>query len=340
MPSRFLPLVAGVASISEAAGRPADRANPVTAREAEAWLRRIVRDPHQPKTRRLAALSLLATGTEWGLRSPEAYARVRPRGPDDGIITEELTLSPSQAESYAACPRRYVFERRLQVGDEATPFLTFGSLIHRTLERAEASAVKAGTPHADLSTALEELDSVWDPSDYGGEPWATAWYRRAVHIVTHLYEHWPSRGVPIALERPLTLEVDGVPWRGKADRIEVEGGAIRVVDYKTGTRVPTTADAAVSMQLGFYVLALQADEGLPGSVDQAEFWFPARTESKTVTVRRFDAQQLDRAVQAMQAAARGIAAEQWPATPNPHCSNCRVRIVCPEWPEGKEAFSA
>ncbi len=342
MPSRFLPLIAGVRSISDASDRPPERTNPVTPLEAEAWLRRIARDPTLSEARRLAALSLLETGSKWGLRPPEVYAGVRERGPDRGVMAEGFTLSPSQAESYAACPRRYVFERRLQVGDEPTPFLTFGSLIHGALERAEATAVETGTPHAELSCALKELDSIWDPSDFGGDPWATAWYRRAVLIITHLYEHWPSLGVPVALERPLSLEVDGVLWRGTADRIELDGGVVRVVDYKTGTRLPTTSEAALSMQLGFYVLALRTDEHITesGPVDEAELWFPARTEAKSVTVRRLDTSRLDRVQEAMREAARGIGAEEWPATPNVHCRNCRVRMVCPEWPEGKEAFSA
>jgi superfamily I DNA/RNA helicase/RecB family exonuclease len=341
MPSRFIPLVAGVGSIADAVTRPPERTNPVTSREAEAWLRRIIRDPGQSRNRRLAALSLLEKGTEWGLRSPRVFAGIRRRGSDHGIITEDFALSPSQAESYATCPRRYVFERRLHVGDEATPFLTFGSLIHEILERSEVSALSTGTPHGELSDALEELDSVWDPSVFGGEPWATAWYRRAVHILEHLHDHWPSRGVPIALEQPLSLDVGGVQWRGKADRVELDRGIVRVVDYKTGTTVMRTADAAVSMQLGFYVLALRADAHIAelGAVDEAELWYPAKTDAKSLTVRRFDTHQLERVVDAMGEAARGIAAEQWPATPNPYCTSCRVRNVCPEWPEGREAFS-
>ena len=341
MPSRFLPLVAGVDSISEAVSRPIERISPVTSLEAEAWLRRIVRDPGEARPRRLAALSVLGRGDDWGLRSPAVFAGSREHGPDHGIVTNDIALSPSQAESYATCPRRYVFERRLHVGDDSTPFLTFGTLIHETLERAEAFAVQAGTPHAELSVALEEFDSIWEPSDFGGEPWATAWYRRAVDIITYLYEHWPSRGVPIALEQPLNLDVGGVPWRGKADRVELDDGVVRVVDYKTGSRIPTMADASVSLQLGFYLLALRANDHIAkfGPVEEAELWFPANTGAKSVTIRRFDVFNLDRVEEAMQEAARGIAAEEWPATPNPYCDRCRVRIVCPEWPEGREAFS-
>ncbi len=342
MPSRFLPMVAGVASLAEAVRRPPEHITPVTSLEAEAWLRRILRDPREGRPRRLAALAVLGLGKAWGLRAPADFAGIREPGPDQGIVAEGFALSPSQAESYATCPRRYVFERRLHVGDDATSFLLFGTLIHETLERAEASAVEAGDRHTCLDVALAEFDSLWEPSDFGGEPWATAWYRRAVEIITFLYERWPSRGVPIALERPLNLNIDGVLWRGKADRIELDNGVVRIVDYKTGSRIPTLADASASIQLGFYVLALRADEHIAqfGSVDEAELWFPANTGAKTVTVRRFDVQHLGRVEEAMREAARGIAAEEWPATPNPYCDRCRVRIVCPEWPEGKEAFAS
>jgi RecB family exonuclease len=227
------------------------------------------------------------------------------------------------------------------VGDDSTPFLTFGTLIHETLERAEAHALKMQTPHAELSVALAEFDSIWEPADFGGEPWATAWYRRAVEIVTYLYEHWPSRAVPIGLEVSIDLEVDGVQWRGKVDRVELDDGVVRVVDYKTGSRIPTLADASVSVQLGFYLLALRSNEQMArsGRIEEAELWFPANTKAKKVTVRRFDIQHLDRVEATMREAASGIAAEAWPATPNPYCDRCRVRIVCPEWPEGREAFS-
>jgi hypothetical protein len=141
---------------------------------------------------------------------------------------------------------------------------------------------------------------------------------------------------------PLELDIDGVRWRGKADRIEVDRGIVRVVDYKTGSGIPTTSDAAVSMQLGFYVLAVRSDQFIidHGPANEAEMWFPAKLDSKSLTVRRFDTSRLDGVVESLKSAGRGIKAEQWQAIPNPHCRSCRVRIVCPEWPEGREAFSA
>jgi RecB family exonuclease len=228
------------------------------------------------------------------------------------------------------------------VGDDTTPFLIFGSLIHEVLERTEASAVRTGTNHASSAEAQQTLDALWDPSAFGGEPWAAAWHRRAVQILTYLYDNWPSRGVPVALEQPLTLDIDGVTWRGKADRVETRNGTVKVVDYKTSSSVPRTDEAAVSMQLGFYVLALRRNSDVRawGTVEEAEFWYPARTDTKNITIRRLDPLQLSTIEETMQRVAAGIAAEDWQATPNQRCSSCRVRGICPEWPEGREAFAS
>ena len=60
VPSRFLPLVAGVA-MDEAIHPPEPWAHPTTPLEAEAWLRRMLGDPSAPLVDRLAAAASLVT---------------------------------------------------------------------------------------------------------------------------------------------------------------------------------------------------------------------------------------------------------------------------------------
>ncbi|MCP5069673.1 MAG: ATP-dependent helicase, partial [bacterium] len=62
VPSRFLPLVAGVATLADLDSTRPDRGDPVSAREAEADLRRIVADPTASAPGRLAALAALSDG--------------------------------------------------------------------------------------------------------------------------------------------------------------------------------------------------------------------------------------------------------------------------------------
>ncbi|MFH1329810.1 MAG: ATP-dependent DNA helicase [Actinomycetota bacterium] len=341
-PSRFLAPAAGVRTVGEAARAPSEPAEPSTPLEAEAWLRRLLADPEQPTPRRLAALGVLVGPATRRARPPEELAGVLEPGPDTGLIPADLALSPSQADSYLKCPRRYAFEHWLQVGAEGSVYAGFGSLVHAVLEEVEGQALDAGEAHGTLAAALAALDRRWDPAPFGGGAWADAWRRRADDVLRHLYEQWPGKGRVAAVEQPLSLDVAGVRWRGRADRIEVRPGEpprLNIVDYKTSRNAVSVDDAAASVQLGFYLLAVAADPRLSalGEAAGAEMWFPA-ARTKKVTTRPFDPARLGEVGGRMTLAAEGIRAERWDPLPGSHCRNCAVRLVCPAWPEGREAY--
>ncbi len=340
-PSRFLPLVAGVGTAAAATLRPTEDAEPTTPLDAEAWLRRMVRDPARAEPARLAALAALVGPGSWRKRPPEEFAGVLEAGPDHGLIPEDVALSPSQADLYLTCPRLYAFRRRLGVDDAGSRFASLGTLVHAVLESVEGAALAAGEAHGTLETALADLDERWDPSLFEGGEWAAAWRRRAETILRHLYEHWPSEACVAAVEFPLRLDVENTLWRGRADRVEISNGSVHIVDYKTGANAYPVEDAAVSVQLGFYALAAAADPEIAslGTVDAAEFWFPA-VSTKGVTTRPLCLERLPEVEELMRLAASGIRAEDWTPTPGSHCRTCGVRRVCPEWPEGREAYLA
>jgi superfamily I DNA/RNA helicase/CRISPR/Cas system-associated exonuclease Cas4 (RecB family) len=337
-PSRFLARVADTPSAAEAMVEPPAAATPTTPLESEAALRRSLRDPAAPAATRLGALTVLAAGGD-RLRDHDTFAGAREPGPDVGLISGELRLSPSQADAYTTCPRRYVLERRLHVGDEGTVYLAFGTLIHDTLEEAEKAAADRGDVHASLQEALEALEACWDPTPYGPGPWSEAWHARAVTTLHFLYGNWPTDSLPaIALEHDVELEMGGVAWRGRVDRVEGDGRSVRIVDYKTSRSPASLEEAAESIQLGFYAMAL-ADNPVGGSEPtSAQFWYPAKTDTKAVTTRDLDLGRLGEVASKLESAAAGIVSEDWVPRPGPHCQRCRVRSICPAWPEGREAF--
>jgi superfamily I DNA/RNA helicase len=339
IPSRFLALVAGTATVEEAVTPPPQRRTPVTPQEAEAAMRRLMTDPAVGAAERLAAVAVLVEAGGETLRSPDHFAGVRRRGADAGIIPPDVRLSPSQAEAYSACPRRYVLERWLRVGDETSLYAEFGTLVHRVLELTEREALEAGAAHGTVERAIAVLDDEFDAGVFGGGPIADAWYRRAVAGLSHLYEAWPSRGAVVDLERHLVLDIDGNSWQGYADRVETDGLGMKLVDYKTSKAPPSVAEVATSLQLGFYLLALAADEGLAhhGPPQSAEMWFPL-SGAKSLTTRSFDPDRLEEVRAELFDITRRIKSEDWEPQPNAGCDRCRVRLVCPAWPEGREAF--
>lgn len=337
-PSRFLVAASGAQGLSEI-GRPVDvEHEPVTVAEAETRLRRLASDPGAGLPQRLAALSVLAKSPKkaW---SAKRFAGVAEKGPDRPILGNTLTMSPSQADGYNRCPRLYAIERRLRIGDPTSPYMHLGSLIHKALEDAERKIVGTGVAHNSLESALDALDHAWGQVDFGTPQQDKAWREKAERVITKLYETWPmSDAVPVDLEREVTMDIDGVRWRGVVDRLEQSSDGYRVVDYKTGASAPTIEEAAVSVQLGFYALAVNASSEGPNVV-AAELWFPAKS-SKSLTIKSLDMRRLDEVEEAMRDVTAKIAAENWDPIVSVACNKCAYKSSCPAWPEGRGAFVA
>ncbi len=335
-PSRFLVAASGAASINDL-GPPGEAERPpVTVMEAEVAMRRTVLDPSRPSPERLAATRVLAAPDEaWW--EPSAFAGVPEPGPDQPIIGPGLRLSPSQADSYATCPRRYALERRLRLGDPGSPYSQFGTLVHRALELAERSIVGTGRPHAELESVIEEVEGVWAAeADFGTPELDAAWLGHAIEAVTKLYANWPSpHGEPVDLELQVEMVIDGTPWVGVIDRLERLGDSFKVVDYKTTKNPPTIADAAASIQLGFYALAVADKTG--ESVSAAEMWFP-RSDTKKVSTRSLDMSSMADLEDEMTRVTAAIKSEAWEPRVGEGCKHCGFRRSCPAWPEGRGAY--
>lgn len=331
-PSRFLIAAVGVESLDRI-GRPEEPERPpVTVGEFETVLRRRLTDPESGPVQRMAAIRVLAESEEWDARR---FAGVPASGPDRPILHPPVTLSPSQAETYANCPRRYALERRLRLSDSDSPYAQFGSLVHEVLERAEAAVIDTGDRHAKLEDCLGILEEVWGEADFGSPQLNTAWQSQAEEALRKLYENWPSSGTPIDVETWVEETIAGVRWVGKIDRLEKTDAGLKVVDYKTSRTPATREEAAESIQLGFYAMAAGALHG--EEVVAAEMWYP-RSRSKGVSTPAFDLEGLPSVRLKMETVTSAILDEEWSPQVSDNCRNCGFRLSCPAWPEGRGAY--
>jgi hypothetical protein len=65
-------------------------------------------------------------------------------------------------------------------------------------------------------------------------------------------------------------------------------------------------------------------------------WFPLG--GRKPAVRDFEIAKLEGVGHRLLEVERGIKAEEWPAKPSRDCGRCSVKLVCPAWPEGREAY--
>ena len=337
-PSRFLDVVAGD-ELTIASTDPRSRP-PVTLREAESWLRGILVDPAQPDHRRLGAARVLGASSHPGLRPPLVYAAVRRPDADTGILAPGRRLSPSDATGYAACPRKFAFERVLKVTKPAGPYLAFGNLIHSVLEAAERGAASESR-RSSFEDARAHLEDLMPEYDLGSGSIRDAWRRRAILLLTRLYSEWPDRDTETLLvEHLVETELGGVQWRGRIDRVERNSdGTIGVVDYKTGKTPPPVGEVSRSLQLGFYLLAACDDGrvGRHGPVRRAEFWYPLANSPRR-RIASFDPAHLEETRSRLVEIAGLVSGEDWTPTPGKACRGCKIKPACPAWPEGQEAY--
>ena len=155
---------------------------------------------------------------------------------------------------------------------DATPAWK-GTAVHRILERWHDAG---GKPGELLTLAQAELDTMsahplmrglWRPRLLAGLKWIDAEIMRLTNA--------DGRTV-LASEAKGEMLFDGVRIHGRADRIDrLDGGALAIVDYKTGEPPKgTMVEAGFALQLGLIGLIARAGgfREVAGAAEKFEYW--------------------------------------------------------------------
>jgi len=203
--------------------------------------------------RRAAAAAVLAQLSAAGVpgAAPSTWWGLAPLSDPAPLIEPSATVpvSPSAVETFSQCGLRWMLERRAGGSRTSGPAQLIGTAVHEVA----AAGYSATGPQllALLRGRLAELDL------------GTGWYARrqreqAEQMVAKL-ARWldenPRRFV--AVEQAFAVDVGRARLRGRVDRLEAdEQGRLFVVDFKTGSSAPSSAEVVIHPQLGAYQLAV------------------------------------------------------------------------------------
>ena len=240
-----------------------------------------------------------------------------------------LKLSHSKIKSYQECPLQYYFRETLPLVSAPAPHLAFGSWIHAVLENFYLR-VMASEPHS-LEDLLQIFSERYDPAVFEDPDQARGYCDQGEALLRAFFaRHAGKFAPPLAVEKWISFELDGVKLTGKIDRMDpLPGGKeVEVLDYKTGSADKSEKElqkkADQDLQLGIYALGLQAAEGRAAGRLTLYYLEPGIQVSTTRSP-----EQLAAVRQVIAETAAGIRAKRFEAKPERRrCSYCDYCRLC------------
>jgi len=276
---------------------------------------------------------------------PAGAAASPPGQPVDRTATPRRpALSPSRAADFKTCPLLYRFRTIDRLPERRSPAAVRGTLVHTVLERLYDLPAGQRTPQAArelVGPAWEELRADPEIAELfadGGEESEEgrsleAWLASAGRLVESYFSlEDPSRIEPQGREELVEVTLpDGLLLRGYVDRLDVApNGAIRVVDYKTGSMPREAFEGKALFQMKFYALVLWRTRGVVPS--QLKLLYLGNGDALTYAPDEGELVRFERTLQAIWAAIeRAVATGDFRPNRTRLCEWCDHQALCPSF---------
>lgn len=153
-------------------------------------------------------------------------------------ILEKFVMNVTALNSYLNCPLNFYYRNLIRIPSGKSEATEFGSAIHHALEQLFR---KMQDSKKDLFPAKEEMmaDFNWYMHKHRENFTKEAFARRMEYgdeVLRNYYDKYINNwNKVVAVERNIRgIVVNGVPLKGKLDKLEFNGKEVNVVDYKSG----------------------------------------------------------------------------------------------------------
>ncbi len=178
-----------------------------------------------------------------------------------GGVPRKPSVSPSKITTYLACPVKYRYtyvDDRARWLLRAKSYYSFGTTLHRVLQRFHDSGDVGVTTTAEVLAAYEEswIDAGFNSAEEMAEAFGEGKEILERHVATTLA--MPEVAKTLFVERQLRQDFGDFVLIGRIDRVdEYEDGTLEIVDYKSGRASVSEEDVASDIAMCCYQLLLR-----------------------------------------------------------------------------------
>jgi len=355
--------------IIHTSGRPK---RPLSPEGVIANLRRTISSPDTSEALRLAAANQLAQlwqsdGNLFFHADPDKWWGVLEQTQNQLPIKSQVSISASGITAIEHCPAQWFLERKVNaLSQSATPMI-FGNALH-----AIAQGLSAGDLAYDITAIDDQLDRLWPGMGYEAA-WESSRERTAAHdasvrLLTWMLGHKDHMSITesaLSWQTKVNVEnLDGskreveIAITGRADRIEFTEDGIMIFDFKTSKEAKKSKELFTDVQLALYTYLLEhgnftKDDAVvsrePNQDVKGAALIQLRVSEKDdadlalvqqVSPDTHDENSPISLTQRMGQAALIVLDERYEARyEDQKCKLCKVRMLCPATPEGKQVLS-
>ncbi|MCS7092753.1 MAG: PD-(D/E)XK nuclease family protein, partial [Patescibacteria group bacterium] len=244
-------------------------------------------------------------------------------------------LSYSQIDCFDTCPLHYKLRYIIKLPSPPSAAASFGLSMHDTLKDIYMYA--KGGKIVSEKEAIEILRKNWHREGYVSRDHLQETLDAGEkYIINYMKRHFDKNFLPLVLEQPFTVNLPSkkderlLKIGGKIDRIDqFSDGTIEVIDYKTGSKIPTQKELDNDMQLTFYALACTLISDFvyvkdPEDIILSLYYFDG---DKKISTKRTK-EQLAEAVDKIYAKRKEIEESDFKCNGNFFCRNCEYKNFC------------
>ncbi len=261
-----------------------------------------------------------------------------PPAPDEAPTAEHRapSLSPSRASDFLTCPLLYRFRVIDRLPEKPSPAATRGTVVHAVLERLFDLPAPDRVPSRAHALVVPEWERLLAEEPglaelFDDDAGRDTWLASARDLLdTYFGLEDPTLLEPAEREMFVECDLDsGLRLRGYVDRLDVApGGALRVVDYKTGRAPREGFESKAMFQMRFYALVLWR---LRGEVPRLlQLLYLGSNEVLRYEPDEADLRATERKVGAIwEAIQRATERGDWRPSPSRLCDWCDHQALCP-----------